>query len=149
MPLSCGSRRIAERHPAALALWRVLERRPPMRVISLACTLIMLSTGFALAGPGSGEPRTPGDPEAGRPGQVLDESKCEEVWNQTDREGDTLSMGKAAPFVVNFALLDTNDDGKLTEAEFKEGCKKGLIQESASAQQPAGKIEPKDPAMEQ
>ena len=120
-----------------------------MRVITLACTLVVLNAGYALAGPGSGEPRTPGDPEAGRPGQILDEGKCQEVWNQTDREGDTLSMGKAAPFVVNFALLDSDNDGKLTEAEFKEGCKKGLVQESASAQQPAGKIEPKDPAMEQ
>ena len=120
-----------------------------MRVITLAFTAILLSSGYAVAGPGSGEPRTPGDPEAGRPGQVLDESKCQEVWNKTDREGDTLSMGKAAPFVVNFALLDSDNDGKLTEAEFQEGCKKGLVQESASAQQPAGKIEPKDRAMEQ
>jgi hypothetical protein len=36
-------------------------------------------------------------------------------------------MGKAAPFVVNFALLDTDNDGKLTEAEFKEGCKGTII----------------------
>ena len=120
-----------------------------MRMIALSCTLVLLSAGYALGGPGSGEPRTPGDPESGRPSQILDESKCEEVWSQTDREGDALSMGKAAPFVVNFALLDTDDDGKLTKAEFKEGCKKGLVQESASAQQPAGKIVPKEPAMEQ
>jgi hypothetical protein len=57
-------------------------------------------------------------------------------------------VGNAAPFVVNFALLDGDNDGKLTEAEFKEGCKKGLVQESASAHQPAGKIESKDPAVE-
>ena len=120
-----------------------------MRVVALSCTVLLLSAGYALCGPGSGEPKTPGDPESGRPAAVLDEAKCQAVWSQTDREGDTLSMGNAAPFVVNFALLDADDDGKLTEAEFKEGCKKGLVQESASEQQPAGKIVPKDPAMEQ
>ena len=120
-----------------------------MKSAFLASAVIVLGAGYALAGPGSGEPRTPGDPESGRPAQILDDAKCEDVWSQTDREGDTLSMGKAAPFVVNFALVDTDDDGKLSEAEFKEGCKKGLVQESASEQQPAGKIVPKDPAMEQ
>ena len=120
-----------------------------MRAITLSCVMVLLSTGSLLAGPGSGEPRTPGDPESGRPAQILDETKCGEVWSQADREGDTLSMGKAAPFVVNFALIDTDNDGELTEAEFKEGCKKGLVQESASEQQPEGKIVPKDPAMEQ
>ena len=50
----------------------------------------------------------------------------------TEREGDTLSEGKAAPFIVSFKMVDTNSDGKITQHEFKEGCKKGLIQEQAS-----------------
>lgn len=120
-----------------------------MKTIGISYVMVLLSTGAVLAGPGSGEPRSPGDPESGRPAQVLDEAKCGEVWSQTDREGDTLSMGKAAPFIVNFALVDTDNDGELSEEEFKEGCKQGLVQESASEQQPAGKIIPKDPAMEQ
>jgi hypothetical protein len=64
-----------------------------MRALTLSCTLVLLNAGFALAGPGSGEPRTPADPESGRPAQVLDDAKCSEVWSQTDREGDTLSHG--------------------------------------------------------
>jgi hypothetical protein len=39
---------------------------------------------------------------------------------------------KAAPFVVNFEMVDTDKDGKVTQAEFKEGCKKGWIQEQPS-----------------
>ena len=119
-----------------------------MKSVMVSCIIVALGAGSALAGPGSGEPRTPGDPESGRPAAVLDDAKCEEVWKVTERDGDTLDMGKAAPFVVNFALVDSDNDGKLTEAEFKDGCKKGLVQESASEQQPAGKIVPKDPAME-
>ena len=119
-----------------------------MRLITMSCLMIAFGAGSALAGPGSGEPTTPGDPESGRPAAVLDDAKCEEVWKATERDGDTLAMGKAAPFVVNFALVDTDNDGKLTAAEFKEGCKQGLVQQSASEQQPAGTIVPKDPAME-
>jgi hypothetical protein len=50
----------------------------------------------------------------------------------TERQGDTLSQDKAAPFIVNFEMVDTNKDGKVTEDEFMEGCKKGLVQEAAS-----------------
>jgi hypothetical protein len=62
---------------------------------------------------------------SGRPGAVLDENKCETVW-RTERQGDTLSQDKAAPFIVNFQMVDTNNDSKVTQDEFMEGCKKGL-----------------------
>jgi hypothetical protein len=69
-----------------------------------------------------------GGPPSGRPGSVLDGSKCKTVWSLTERQGDTLSQDKAAPF----QMVDTNNDGKITGAEFLEGCKKGLVQEQAS-----------------
>ena len=80
-------------------------------------------------------------PPSGRPGAVLDDAKCTSVWSMTERDGDTLSEGKAAPFIVNFKMVDADNDGKVTEAEFKEGCKKGLVQEASAkgSQQPAGK----------
>jgi hypothetical protein len=43
-----------------------------------------------------------------------------------------IEQDKAAPFIVNFQMVDANDDGKITEQEFLEGCKKGLVQEQAS-----------------
>jgi hypothetical protein len=67
----------------------------------------------------------------------------------TQREGDTLSEGQAAPFIVNFKLVDADANGKISEAEFKDGCKKGLVQEAAAPQQPAGQETPRgtqDPA---
>jgi hypothetical protein len=51
---------------------------------------------------------------------------------KTDREGDTLSQDKAAPFIVNFTMVDTNKDGKVSQDEFTDGCAKGLVQEQAS-----------------
>ena len=126
-----------------------------MKRVLLATTLLLTSAGFALAGPGAGEPTTPADPSSGRPAAILDDAKCANVWSLTQRQGDALSEGEAAPFVVNFKLVDANGDGKISEAEFKDGCKQGLVQEaSAAGQQPAGKTSPMgtqktDPAVPQ
>jgi hypothetical protein len=73
----------------------------------------------------------------------LDDAKCTSVWSLTEREGDTLSQGQAAPFIVNFDMVDADGDGKITEAEFKEGCKQGLVQEAAASQQPSGETVPR------
>jgi hypothetical protein len=37
----------------------------------------------------------------------------------TQKEGDTLSEGKATPFVVNFKQVDADGDGKISETEFQ------------------------------
>ena len=93
----------------------------------------MLGAGTAFAGAGAPIPEKPeGGPPSGRPGAVLDETKCKSVWSLTEREGDTLAKDKAAPFIVNFEMVDTNKDGKVTQDEFTEACKKGLVQEAAT-----------------
>jgi len=51
-----------------------------------------------------------------------------------ERDGDTLSEGKARPFIVNFKMVDTNGDGKISWDEFKAGCAKGMVSNSAPAQ---------------
>ena len=94
-----------------------------MKLTILTTTLLLCSASYATAGPGAGEPKEPADPPSGRPGAVLDDAKCTSVWSMTERDGDTLSEGKAAPFIVNFKMVDADNDGKITEAEFKEGCK--------------------------
>ena len=99
-----------------------------MRFITLTSALVLLSASYALAGPGSGKPKEPADPPSGRPTAVLHDAKCSSVWGMTQRDGDTLSEGQAAPFIVNFKMVDADSDGKISEAEFKDGCKKGLVQ---------------------
>ena len=42
--------------------------------------------------------------------------------------GDTLAKDKATPFVVNYEMVDTDKDGKISQAEFKAGCGNGWIQ---------------------
>jgi sporulation protein YlmC with PRC-barrel domain len=125
-----------------------------MKIAAVTSVLFLLSAGPALAGPGAGKPKEPADPTSGRPGAVLDEAKCVSVWSLTERDGDTLSEAKAAPFVVNFKLVDANADGKISEAEFKDGCNKGWVREAAAegapepsgAMAPQGREQPADPA---
>lgn len=114
-----------------------------MRLATLTSVLILTTAGYAFAGPGSGDPLSPADPSSGRPAAVLDDSKCSSVWSAADRDGDSLSKGQAAPYIVNFSQVDADGDGKITEAEFKEGCKQGLVQEAAASQQPSGETVPR------
>jgi hypothetical protein len=115
-----------------------------MKRVLLATTLLLATAGLAFAGPGSGEPVTPADPSSGRPSAVLDDAQCSDVWSLTQRQGDALTEGEAAPFIVNFKLVDANADGKISQAEFKDGCKKGLVQQASAGgqQQPSGKPSP-------
>lgn len=115
-----------------------------MKFAAAISGVFLFTAGYALAGPGSGEPKEPTGPASGRPSTMLDDAKCASVWSQTERDGDTLSEAKATPFVVNFKLIDANDDGMISEAEFKDGCKKGLVQEAAAegAPEPPGAMAP-------
>jgi hypothetical protein len=110
-----------------------------MKLSTISALATIVGTSYAFAGAGAPVPEKPeGGPPSGRPGAILDDAKCQAVWSMTQREGDTLSGDKAAPFIVNFTMVDTDGDGKVTQAEFSEGCKKGLVQEQASKPEGAG-----------
>ena len=114
-----------------------------------AFTAVMLfGAGYALAGGGAPVPSQPagGDP-SGRPTAILDDAACAEVWSLTQRDGDTLSEGAAAPFIVNFNLVDADGNGQISEAEFKDGCRMGLVQQASAegAQKPMGETSPEVP----
>lgn len=118
-----------------------------MRLATFAAVML-LGAGSALAGGGAPVPSQPegGDP-SGRPTAILDDAACAEVWSLTQRDGDTLSEGQAAPFIVNFNLVDADGNGQISEAEFKDGCKKGLVQHASAegAQKPMSKESPEVP----
>ena len=108
-----------------------------MKFLTFTTVALLLGASHAFAGGGAPVPEKPeGGPPSGRPSAVLDDAKCQTVWSMTQRDGDTLSGDQAAPFIVNFSMVDADGDGKITQSEFEDGCKKGLVQEQAS--KPAG-----------
>jgi hypothetical protein len=103
-----------------------------MKLATLTCVTVLLSAGYAFAGGGAPVPEGSQDPKAsGRPTAVLDDAKCQSVWKMASPDGDTLSQDKAVPFVVNFQMVDTDKDGKISQAEFTTGCGNGWIQQAA------------------
>ena len=63
----------------------------------------------------------------------LDDAACQDVWKMASPNGDTLAGDKAVPYIVNFQMVDTDKDGKISEAEFKTGCGKGWVQSADAA----------------
>jgi hypothetical protein len=105
-----------------------------MKSVAVAVTMVLLGTGAAIAGAGAPVPEgTQKPPPSGRPSATLDDAKCESVWKMASPNGDTLAQDKAVPFVVNFEMVDADNDGKISAAEFKTGCGKGWIQEPDAA----------------
>jgi hypothetical protein len=108
-----------------------------MKITTLSTLALLLGSGYALAGAGAPVPPIPeSSPPSGRPSAVLDDAKCEAVWNLTQRQGDVLYADKAAPFVTNWHMVDTDGDGKVTADEFKKGCKGGWVEEGSGSRLP-------------
>ena len=100
-----------------------------MKIILATSLIVLLGVGSAAAGAGAPTPegsQTP--PPSGRPSAKLDDTACQDVWKMAAPNGDTLAKDKAMPFVVNYEMVDTDKDGKISQAEFKAGCSAGWIQ---------------------
>jgi hypothetical protein len=105
-----------------------------MKLAAYATLVTLATCGIAFAGGGAPVPKGSQEPDpSGRPSAILDDAKCESVWKMAAPEGDTLSEDNAVPFVVNFQMVDTNKDGKVSADEFKTGCSKGWIQHADAA----------------
>jgi hypothetical protein len=96
-----------------------------MKLVVFSALAVSLVSGYAFAGAGQ-------TPQAGSPSDRpaaarLDEANCQAVWKLTERVGDVLTADKATSYILNFEMLDTNKDGKISEAEFTEGCSGGWV----------------------
>ena len=102
-----------------------------MKLATLTSAALLLGTSYALAGGGAPVPEGSQKPDpSGRPTAVLDDAKCKCGWKMASPDGDTLSQDKAVPYVVNFQMVDSDKDAKISADEFKAGCGKGWIQEA-------------------
>jgi EF hand domain-containing protein len=100
-----------------------------MKLATFTAVAVLLSAGYAFAGGGAPVPEgSQAGESSGRPSAVLDDAACQNVWKMASPAGDTLAGAKAAPYIVNFQMVDTDKDGKISAAEFKTGCGKGWVQ---------------------
>jgi len=100
-----------------------------MKLATFTATAVLLSAGYAFAGAGAPVPEgSQADASSGRPSAVLDDAACQNVWKMASPNGDTLAGDKAVPYIVNFQMVDTDKDGKISAAEFTTGCGKGWVQ---------------------
>ena len=85
-------------------------------------------------------------PPSGRPSQVIiDEAESGAIWNKTERVDDAFGSDKAAPFITNFHMVDTNSDHKVSFEEFKAGCKNGWVGGGPGSRLPTKQISPDVP----
>ena len=99
-----------------------------MKFAAFASLIILIGAGSAFAA----------DTDAatvGRPNAVLSEASCVAAWHRAageehtrfHRGHDSLPPVNARGIVTNFHQADTNEDGKVSQAEFLEACKLGLV----------------------
>ena len=117
-----------------------------MKLTIFSALAVLLGCGYALAGGGAPVPPIPeSSPPSGRPSAVLDDAKCQSIWSLTERDGDVLASDKAAPFITNWHMVDTDGDGKVTADEFKKGCKGGWVEEGSGSRLPIKESSPDVP----
>jgi len=90
-----------------------------MRLAILTSMALLLTAGYAAAQQNT--------MTAGRPSAVLTPDQCNAIWSKAVPSGDTLAQANAAPYIVNFAQVDTNNDGTIDKNEFVAACGKGLV----------------------
>lgn len=104
-----------------------------MKAIILAAVGVMLSSGLSYA-------KSPGHPKSGHP-TVLTDAECNGVWMDAVNGGDVLTRAKARGYITDFAKADANRDGKISQTEFREACKNGLVRAEHAESAKMGKDE--------
>ena len=98
-----------------------------MKAVIITTLGLLLSSGLAYAAdnpPVQGQ--SPSGPTSGHP-TVLTDTECNGVWMDAASGGDVLTGDKAGGYISDFKQADADQDGKISQTEFKEACKKGLI----------------------
>jgi len=88
------------------------------KLATLTSLAFLFTAGYALA---------QNSMTSGRPSAVLNDAKCQEVWNKAVPNGDKLAQADATPYIVNFHQADADGDGTIDKKEFWAACAKGLV----------------------
>lgn len=76
---------------------------------------------------------TRAEPRVGRLGPPLDVAQCRAAWKTASPNGQPIPGAAAKPYVFDFEAMDVDQDGKISEYEFKDGCIGGWVREAPDA----------------
>jgi hypothetical protein len=80
---------------------------------------------------GAAQAQTAPAPKA--PAMKMTQAECTSLWNRLDTaKSGNVTQAQATAYVTDFSAVDSNKDGKLSQAEFQAGCDKGLVHSSAT-----------------
>jgi dUTPase len=90
---------------------------------------LVATTALAIAMPALAQTNTA--PKSGA--AKMSQADCTAAWTKLDAsKSGSVSQSQAQGTVTDFKAADTNNDGKLSQAEFQAACDKGLVTASAS-----------------
>ena len=87
---------------------------------TLLTTASLLAIGLLFAG-------------SAQAGEPLDDAACDAAWSMASPNGDTVSKDDIAPYVIDYTMVDSDADGKVSADEFKKGCAAGAVKAANDA----------------
>lgn len=99
-----------------------------MKLTILASPALLLGAGLMLSA----------STQAHNAGHKLDRAQCDAAWTKASPNGEAIPENQAEPYVINFIIVDSDADGKITVEEFKEACADGLMTDEATTKDTEG-----------
>jgi hypothetical protein len=66
------------------------------------------------------------------PAAGLSAEVCTRLWDEARGDQTTVAQAAAGNYVTDFALVDADKDGQLSQAEWEAGCAAGTVREPAT-----------------
>jgi hypothetical protein len=65
-------------------------------------------------------------------GKTLSPDDCKALWAMASPDGKTISKDKAVDYVINFDMVNSDEDATLEADEFNKACSEGMINPDAA-----------------
>jgi hypothetical protein len=65
--------------------------------------------------------------------EALDDAACDAAWTMASPNGETISKDDVMPYVIDYTMVDSDADGKVSADEFKKGCAAGAVKAADDA----------------
>lgn len=92
-----------------------------MKLMILTCLASVLAIGLGA-----------GTAQAAEEGKKLNADDCKALWQMASPDGKTISKDKAVDYVINFDMVNSDEDATLEADEFNKACSEGMIKADAA-----------------